>query len=85
MDWKIGTGGDDVKSIRLILNPNYKAPQTQSKPQTQPQTQPSTVKKPAPTEVQIKTKEIQKVLGMKETGTMDQPTINKAYEIISKL
>ena len=85
LDWKIGTGGDDVKSIRLIFNPNYKAPQTQSKPQTQPQTQPSTVKKAISTEVQNKTKEIQKVLSLKQTGTMDQATINKAYEMISKL
>lgn len=97
LDWKIGTDDDDVKSIRLILNKNYKAPQTQPQTQTQaqtpatapnptqPQRQVPTVNRSAQTDVQNKTKEIQRALGMKETGTMDEPTINKAYEIISKL
>ena len=72
-------GNRSVKNIKLILNPKHKEPQTSTPPQ------PSTVKKTVPTEVQNITKQIQKALSMKETGTMDQQTINKAYEIISKL
>jgi len=79
-------GTRSVKNIRLDPNPNYKRPQaipTQTTAQRKPQ--PSTGNRSVSTEVQNITKQIQKALSMKETGTMDQATINKAYEIISKL
>jgi len=75
--------------FKIGKDPNAKASTSTSnstQPQTpaQPQRQLSTVNRSAQTDVQNKTKEIQRALGMKETGKMDQATINKAYEIISQ-
>jgi hypothetical protein len=85
LTWKTtGARGKKVEDINFTDNPEYDASKSKNTTEDGQQNTGGTTTNTGGSSSGILTKQIQKTLGIPETGKMDQETINKAYDAVSK-